>query len=307
MRPPFLWTGLLITSTIAGAGRAMSRATEQPREAGASGDVQPRDRLAWTTPSPTGSVASTWRSSATWLAPGPSSTRSRSAWSRWATPWARRPGGPSARRSATWPGATTSRGHRPGPRAGRRVRRRVPARPAAAGRGRALRRAGDGRGRELLDEAAERLERSGGLRAAAIARRDLGLIELDQGELVAALGHLGQAFTSLVGLDRSASGLALAGLASVAAQGRRDVAEQLAGGAGRAPRDRREPVCRGRPADRSAALPDRLRGGGRGDRRCRAARRWWPTSPRPPAADLGFYGDLPLRCIVRPGTAGPSS
>ena len=97
---------------------------------------------------------------------------------------------------------------------------------------RALRRAGDGRGRELLDEAAERLERSGGLRAAAIARRDLGLIELDQGELVAALGHLGQAFTSLVGLDRSASGLALAGLAAVAAaQGRRRVAERLAGGA----------------------------------------------------------------------------
>ncbi len=116
---------------------------------------------------------------------------------------------------------------------------------------RALRRAGDERGRELLDEAAERLERSGGLRAAAIARRDLGLIELEQGEIDAALGHLGQAFTSLVGLDRSASGLALAGLAAVAAQqGRRDVAEQLAGWGGRAPRDRREPVGRGRPADR---------------------------------------------------------
>ena len=97
---------------------------------------------------------------------------------------------------------------------------------------RALRRAGDGRGRELLDEAAERLERSGGLRAAAIARRDLSLIQLDQGELEAALGHLRQAFTSLIGLDRSASGLALAGLAAVAGgQGRRDVAEQLAGGA----------------------------------------------------------------------------
>jgi len=97
---------------------------------------------------------------------------------------------------------------------------------------RALRRAGDERGRELLDEAAERLERSGGLRAAAIARRDLGLIELEKGELDAALGHLRQAFTSLVGLDRSASGLGLAGLAAVAAeQGRREVAEQLAAGA----------------------------------------------------------------------------
>ena len=97
---------------------------------------------------------------------------------------------------------------------------------------RALRRAGDERGRALLDEAAERPNAVGASGAAAIARRDLGLIELDQGELVAALGHLGQAFTSLVGLDRSASGLALTGLAVVAAsQGRRDVAEQLAGGA----------------------------------------------------------------------------
>ncbi len=83
---------------------------------------------------------------------------------------------------------------------------------------RTLRRAGDERSRTLLDEAAERLARSGGLRAAALARRDLGLIEIEHDETDDGIGHLRQAFVALIELDRSAASLALGGLAWAAHQ-----------------------------------------------------------------------------------------
>ncbi|MBV9953546.1 MAG: winged helix-turn-helix domain-containing protein [Acidimicrobiia bacterium] len=81
---------------------------------------------------------------------------------------------------------------------------------------RMLVRTGDGRGRDVLDAAADELTQLGGLRAAALARRDLGLLELADGEDGPAARHLGLALPALLTLDRPASALAAAGLAHLA-------------------------------------------------------------------------------------------
>jgi DNA-binding SARP family transcriptional activator len=83
---------------------------------------------------------------------------------------------------------------------------------------RMLVRTGDARGRDVLDAAADELTRLGGLRAAALARRELGLLELADGDDGSAGRHLGTALPALLVLDRPASALAAAGLAHVASR-----------------------------------------------------------------------------------------
>ncbi len=111
--------------------------------------------------------------------------------------------------------------------------------------GRLLLRTGDPGGRAALEETADALEARGGVRAAAVARRDLGLLELDGGDPERALHHLRRAVPVLLTLDRAASAPAVAGLALVAR--RRDdhrtavrlaaVAAALRGAGGPAARD----------------------------------------------------------------------
>jgi hypothetical protein len=102
---------------------------------------------------------------------------------------------------------------------------------------RALERRGDEGGRALLAVAAEELERQGGVRAAALARRDLGLLALAGDRPREAWVALLRAGRVLLQLDESAARPALAGLA------------QLAGRAGDAD------LC-GQLAARAAARPD---------------------------------------------------
>ncbi len=83
---------------------------------------------------------------------------------------------------------------------------------------RVLERSADERSLAVLADAAEQLEACGGIRAAAIARRDLGLFALGSGDLVEAAGQLQRAVPVLIRLDRSAAAPGLAGIARVALQ-----------------------------------------------------------------------------------------
>lgn|GEM_PF-5109626 len=77
---------------------------------------------------------------------------------------------------------------------------------------RALKRAGDERSRELFAEAAERLRNLGGIRAASLAYRDLGLLELADNDDAAATDHLRRSLLPLLQLDRPAAALAVGAL-----------------------------------------------------------------------------------------------
>lgn len=81
---------------------------------------------------------------------------------------------------------------------------------------RTVKRSRDPRARELLAQAVDRLTELGGIRAAALARRDLGLVELEQGDDTAARNDLQQALPMLLQLDRPAAALAAGGLAVLA-------------------------------------------------------------------------------------------
>jgi hypothetical protein len=78
---------------------------------------------------------------------------------------------------------------------------------------RALRRAGDAGSRELFAAAAERLMGFGGIRAASLAYRDLGVLELADGDALAATEHLHRSIVPLLQLDRPAAALAVGALA----------------------------------------------------------------------------------------------
>jgi hypothetical protein len=93
----------------------------------------------------------------------------------------------------------------------------------------ALERSQDARGRALLADAAEQLEAVGGIRAAALARRDLGLLALESGDHAEAARQLSQAAIVLVRLDRSAAAPAVAGIARLAVeQGDADTGARIA-------------------------------------------------------------------------------
>jgi hypothetical protein len=95
-----------------------------------------------------------------------------------------------------------------------------------------LQRTGDARGRELLGEAADRLAAGGGLRAAALAWRDLGLLDLASGDDVAAAASLRRAVAALLHLERPAAALACAGLATIAQRrGEESASARLVAGA----------------------------------------------------------------------------
>ena len=127
---------------------------------------------------------------------------------------------------------------------------------------RVLQRTGDERSRTLLAEAAEQLVRVGGLRVAALARLDLGVLELDHREVAHALQHLRQALAVLLELDRSGAAVAVAALSVVASRrGRSRVADRLAAEAFSIRATRRRAVRGARSADR--ATPRRLRRRGR--------------------------------------------
>jgi hypothetical protein len=97
---------------------------------------------------------------------------------------------------------------------------------------RAVRRSGEARGRELLAEAADRLVELGGIRAAALARRDLGLLQVELGDNFAARSELARALPALLQLDRPAAALAVAGIAVLSARsGDADRAQRLASAA----------------------------------------------------------------------------
>jgi DNA-binding SARP family transcriptional activator len=81
---------------------------------------------------------------------------------------------------------------------------------------RSMRRAGDGHSPELFAEAAERLLGFGGVRAASLAYRDLGLLEVADGATAAAGEHLRRSLVPLLQLDRPAAALAVGGLAVLA-------------------------------------------------------------------------------------------
>jgi len=83
---------------------------------------------------------------------------------------------------------------------------------------RVLRRTGDDRSRAVLAAAADELVEMGGVRAAALARRDLGLIELEHGELEGARERLLQALPVLLYLDRAAAAAAVGALAALTAR-----------------------------------------------------------------------------------------
>jgi hypothetical protein len=80
---------------------------------------------------------------------------------------------------------------------------------------RLLQKANDARGRALLLDAVDRLTEQGGIGAAALARRDVGLLALRDGASAEAEEHLRAAAPLLLRLDRAASAPAWAGLAWV--------------------------------------------------------------------------------------------
>ena len=83
---------------------------------------------------------------------------------------------------------------------------------------RVVQRSDSERARAVLADAVEQLEACGGIRAAALARRDLGLLALQSGDVNDAAAQLLQAVSVLVRLDRSAAAPAVAGIARVAAE-----------------------------------------------------------------------------------------
>ncbi len=122
---------------------------------------------------------------------------------------------------------------------------------------RVLQKSNDASGRAVLLDAVDRLTEQGGIGAAALARRDIGLLALRDGASDEAEAHLRVVAPLLLRLDRSASAPAWAGLAHVAAPTRR--------------RHRRD-ACPRRPM----SLPNRRaaprRGPAVGGRAARAAR-----------------------------------
>ena len=82
---------------------------------------------------------------------------------------------------------------------------------------RVMRRSGDARARTALEVAIVDLEAKGVLRPAALARRDLGLLALAEGDWSGAQHLLSAALPVLLKLDRSAAALACAGLGALAA------------------------------------------------------------------------------------------
>ena len=80
---------------------------------------------------------------------------------------------------------------------------------------RVLQRSNDAGSRAVLVDAAARLVQHGGVRAAALARRDIGLLALGAGEYDEAAEHLRFVAPILLRLDRSASAPAWAGLAVI--------------------------------------------------------------------------------------------
>jgi hypothetical protein len=107
---------------------------------------------------------------------------------------------------------------------------------------RVLRRAGDGRSRQVFAEAAQRLADLGGIRAASVAQRDLGLLELDRGDDAIATGYLRQAVPSLLQADRPAAGLAVGALAVIRHRGGDERQTSALLGAAWALRDTEGPV-----------------------------------------------------------------
>ncbi len=90
-------------------------------------------------------------------------------------------------------------------------------------------RAGDDRSRDSLAIAIEQLEREGGIRAATVARRDLGLMALAGGRIEEAAAALLRSARTLLQLDASAARAALAGLAQIAQRrGNPELASRLA-------------------------------------------------------------------------------
>ena len=89
---------------------------------------------------------------------------------------------------------------------------------------RVLERSQDRRSRAALADAAARLTEQGGVAAAALARRDLGLLALSDGATDEAEATLGEVAPVLVRLDRPASAPAWAGLAAVRAAAGDDTA-----------------------------------------------------------------------------------
>ena len=83
---------------------------------------------------------------------------------------------------------------------------------------RVLQKSNDASGRALLLDAVDRLTEQGGIGAAALARRDIGLLALRDGASDEAEAHLRVVAPLLLRLDRSASAPAWAGLAHVAAR-----------------------------------------------------------------------------------------
>jgi DNA-binding SARP family transcriptional activator len=95
---------------------------------------------------------------------------------------------------------------------------------------RVLRRSGDSRARAAFETAIVDLEAKGVLRPSALARRDLGLLALAEGDWSGAQQLLSTALPVLLKLDRSAAALACAGLGALAAvREQRARAERLAG------------------------------------------------------------------------------
>ena len=80
---------------------------------------------------------------------------------------------------------------------------------------RVLRRAGDERGRQLFADATQRLADLGGIRAASLAQRDLGLLVLASGDESTAERYLREALPPLLQLDRPSAGLAVGALAII--------------------------------------------------------------------------------------------
>ena len=78
------------------------------------------------------------------------------------------------------------------------------------------RRMGDERALVTMSEAIDALERAGNLRAAAVARRDLGSWRLADGD-PAGVDDLGAALPTLLRTDRQAAGPALAEIAATVA------------------------------------------------------------------------------------------
>ena len=89
---------------------------------------------------------------------------------------------------------------------------------------------GDERALVTMSEAIDALERAGNLRAAAVARRDLGSWRLADGD-PAGVDDLGAALPTLLRTDRQAAGPALAEIAATVAATEPERAARLAGAA----------------------------------------------------------------------------